>query len=803
MALLEQCIVIVLSLIISLNYVNSQNCIPPPKGMNIEEQAYRSSVVVKVKVTAPGKVNHTAVITEVYATKNGGLKKTDVITFGPVKKGKECPRIKKNSNLILFLEEPSTTDPKFYRIKYNPHTKMNVAKKLKKKILCKGCFKAPQIKEKNKEKSLKENTKFTFKCKIKGNPKPMAEILKDGKAIKKEKGVKIKISKKGGGGRLIISKLKMHHSGTYTCGTENFLGSAEVSYKLTVLKGDAAPDEDDCEECGSRGDGFCVNGRCCIVPVVNETACRCDPKYQGQRCDEKKVPLMPRSNINIIEARYHQQTIAIMGVCIALLLVIFICYVVYCKFKKSRSHLRKELIERNGHAGGRPADSIPERQISNSNTAGILGDEATSRDIQLTNYRSTNLSEPRGALSFAQRPQTYDDVILPGQESQPLVQEPPAHTGYHLRHEEALAASSRQQADARPNGRRRRRKGVAIGHSDDPQHSGSDLENIKGSRRINELKSSGQNSMSSSASSLASRDLKRPAIPLDERLSNLAMKGVHMPPAYNSSNNRDEVDSPDARRQSLDNTQMSHESPLQASAPASSTTSSSLPTSPTSRERVPSSVSSSSAHRVTTFDNEGRIEEEMLERQDSALQNVMPHSPNLSPQSTNQRLPPHDIFSDQNLRTPPFASPGSDISTGSHKMSPHMKSPYQNKNMHGNVYPYYEHSPHYPHSPSASRHDNRDENSGQFFGHDEQRLNPPSSPRQYQANPEMGMGVPYRPVTVASARHHHLPLLTKEKPELQQMHSEMIPMVGSTVSLSSSNSSNTTERNRNSHKIEV
>ncbi|XP_039272864.2 uncharacterized protein LOC120347088 isoform X6 [Styela clava] len=699
MALLEQCIVIVLSLIISLNYVNSQNCIPPPKGMNIEEQAYRSSVVVKVKVTAPGKVNHTAVITEVYATKNGGLKKTDVITFGPVKKGKECPRIKKNSNLILFLEEPSTTDPKFYRIKYNPHTKMNVAKKLKKKILCKGCY--------------------------------------------------------------------------------------------------------DCEECGSRGDGFCVNGRCCIVPVVNETACRCDPKYQGQRCDEKKVPLMPRSNINIIEARYHQQTIAIMGVCIALLLVIFICYVVYCKFKKSRSHLRKELIERNGHAGGRPADSIPERQISNSNTAGILGDEATSRDIQLTNYRSTNLSEPRGALSFAQRPQTYDDVILPGQESQPLVQEPPAHTGYHLRHEEALAASSRQQADARPNGRRRRRKGVAIGHSDDPQHSGSDLENIKGSRRINELKSSGQNSMSSSASSLASRDLKRPAIPLDERLSNLAMKGVHMPPAYNSSNNRDEVDSPDARRQSLDNTQMSHESPLQASAPASSTTSSSLPTSPTSRERVPSSVSSSSAHRVTTFDNEGRIEEEMLERQDSALQNVMPHSPNLSPQSTNQRLPPHDIFSDQNLRTPPFASPGSDISTGSHKMSPHMKSPYQNKNMHGNVYPYYEHSPHYPHSPSASRHDNRDENSGQFFGHDEQRLNPPSSPRQYQANPEMGMGVPYRPVTVASARHHHLPLLTKEKPELQQMHSEMIPMVGSTVSLSSSNSSNTTERNRNSHKIEV
>nr|XP_039272864.1 uncharacterized protein LOC120347088 isoform X6 [Styela clava] len=699
MALLEQCIVIVLSLIISLNYVNSQNCIPPPKGMNIEEQAYRSSVVVKVKVTAPGKVNHTAVITEVYATKNGGLKKTDVITFGPVKKGKECPRIKKNSNLILFLEEPSTADPKFYRIKYNPHTKMNVAKKLKKKILCKGCY--------------------------------------------------------------------------------------------------------DCEECGPRGDGFCVNGRCCIVPVVNETACRCDPKYQGQRCDEKKVPLMPRSNINIIEARYHQQTIAIMGVCIALLLVIFICYVVYCKFKKSRSHLRKELIERNGHAGGRPADSIPERQISNSNTAGILGDEATSRDIQLTNYRSTNLSEPRGALSFAQRPQTYDDVILPGQESQPLVQEPPAHTGYHLRHEEALAASSRQQADARPNGRRRRRKGVAIGHSDDPQHSGSDLENIKGSRRINELKSSGQNSMSSSASSLASRDLKRPAIPLDERLSNLAMKGVHMPPAYNSSNNRDEVDSPDARRQSLDNTQMSHESPLQASAPASSTTSSSLPTSPTSRERVPSSVSSSSAHRVTTFDNEGRIEEEMLERQDSALQNVMPHSPNLSPQSTNQRLPPHDIFSDQNLRTPPFASPGSDISTGSHKMSPHMKSPYQNKNMHGNVYPYYEHSPHYPHSPSASRHDNRDENSGQFFGHDEQRLNPPSSPRQYQANPEMGMGVPYRPVTVASARHHHLPLLTKEKPELQQMHSEMIPMVGSTVSLSSSNSSNTTERNRNSHKIEV
>lgn len=63
---------------------------------------------------------------------------------------------------------------------------------------------------------------------------------------------------------------------------------------------------------------------------------------------------------------------------------------------------------------GRDVEREEERPIANANRDGILGDDSNDSEVQLTEYRSTTLNESpydRKPVAFAQRPQTYDDVI--------------------------------------------------------------------------------------------------------------------------------------------------------------------------------------------------------------------------------------------------------------------------------------------------------------------------------------------------------------------------------------------------------
>lgn len=198
----------------------------------------------------------------------------------------------------------------------------------------------------------------------------------------------------------------------------------------------------------------------------------------------------------------------------------------------------------------------------------------------------------------------------------------------------------------------------------------------------------------------------------------------------------------------------------------------------------------------------------MLERDDSSLQDVTPHSPSLSPHSFYQRSLMSSPHSPYSLTAPPGGFIG---------MSQEKPMMYGGGNVSSNVYPYYEHNKPYAKSPTTSHHDNED----RFFGVEipdaSLELNSPKSQfgtksetienvRNYAVSPPIGM--PYHPVTIASAQHHRLNLLSNEVSDSPLLNQDRELLPGSTVSLSSSSAALSSQKSivddeRDSPSIQV
>lgn len=66
--------------------------------------------------------------------------------------------------------------------------------------------------------------------------------------------------------------------------------------------------------------------------------------------------------------------------------------------------MRKHLL--NGHA-----IRMSDNRQPVTGTGG-MGDDNRNRSVEMTSYRSTSLGDAHQPVAFAQRPQTYDEVIL-------------------------------------------------------------------------------------------------------------------------------------------------------------------------------------------------------------------------------------------------------------------------------------------------------------------------------------------------------------------------------------------------------
>ncbi|CAK8697615.1 unnamed protein product [Clavelina lepadiformis] len=355
MVMFPKFILICFSVYCIINTAEGQDC-RPHSGLSLEKMAVSSHIVIQAtpkKITGKvGKGSHqmyniTAKVASTFATHNGGFKKGDKIEFGPVGKSSDCQEVKPGkTKYLLFLQKPNDND--ILWVQYNPIRKVK-RRDLRKigKLLCKNCLQAPKFKQSEKTYKKQVGDKITIKCKVSGKPKPGVSWYHNGKLLDKHntpKGFRVKIRKRGGGGTIKIKKLEVkHNNNIFTCSAQNVASDVIANYTVTLVV--KVPIR--CDQCSKVNADLCGNhGNCCLgsdkIPY-----CECYESYKGTRCDEKAY----RESIDIKvedEFRHRQRVIAVLGMCLALFGVLFLCMAVYCLFKLKRLKSSPPFVQIDG-----------------------------------------------------------------------------------------------------------------------------------------------------------------------------------------------------------------------------------------------------------------------------------------------------------------------------------------------------------------------------------------------------------------------------------------------------------------------
>ncbi|XP_038651627.1 pro-neuregulin-2, membrane-bound isoform-like isoform X2 [Scyliorhinus canicula] len=368
----------------------SSACYPPSLD-SLQDQAYRSAVVIEGKVqsvpnnaTEPYSVN--VKVLDVWPVNSGGLERDQLITIGDFGSEEPCIKVETNEKYIFFMDP--TDEPLVFKTSFAPLD--TGGKNLKKdvgRILCEDCAAPPKLK-KLKNQTLVEGQKLSLKCEAVGNPRPTYKWFKDGREIKKNKEIRIKTGKKNS--RLQINKLKVEDAGEYTCEAENALGKDTSKTTINVQAAATttlSPESGHARRCNESEKSYCVNGGVCYyIDGINKLSCKCPNEFTGDRCQHYVMASFYKHlGFEFMEAEelYQKRVLTITGICVALLVVGIVCVVAYCKTKKQRkkmhSHLRQNLC----------VDHQNRNLANGPNHPGPLPE-----DIQMVDYISKNVPAP-------------------------------------------------------------------------------------------------------------------------------------------------------------------------------------------------------------------------------------------------------------------------------------------------------------------------------------------------------------------------------------------------------------------------
>ena len=334
----------------SIFHVTSSQSCTPTKGLELIDLVLQSPIAVQALVKVPANndkqkmFNGSAKVQRVFPTHSGNLTKGSLITFGPLGKQKGCFQIKNNnSSYILFLNPAFSGS--FHWSSFNPIKASSKNLRLLRKLLCENCLVAPSFKKESKVFKKKEGTRLKIKCKSMGKPRPTMAWYHEGQLLSIDnppKDIIIKVKKKGGSSSLEIKQLdKKYHATEFICRASNPVSSSPANFTATVtitgfLGGTACY-----ADCPSSYRHYCIEGKCCS-DSGNQVHCRCYGGFKGPRCGERENPEETRQFS--VEYRSMQRLIAVLGMCLALMLVLFLCFAVYCFFKRSRTGMHKKML---------------------------------------------------------------------------------------------------------------------------------------------------------------------------------------------------------------------------------------------------------------------------------------------------------------------------------------------------------------------------------------------------------------------------------------------------------------------------
>ena len=329
------------------------SCKPFSKKTPVVNLAVQSDIVVKVKAKAyKGKEkvhNATAVVTQVFQTRTGGLQVNSEVSFGLVGKNKSCTKLKHKRAYILFLQNANQNN--FHAISFNPiKATSKIVQALEKKYLCKNCLKPASFKRKSKVVKAAEGKKLKIRCKAKGKPKPTIEWYYNNELLTKSNTPEefvIKNRKKGGSGTIEITELEQKHDKAHiVCRAKNPITSTPVNFTIEIkvtkfLSGEKC--KKSCNEEYSKN--YCFHGQCC-QDSLNSLRCRCYTGFHGDRCQNRHVASIRRNPLKQMSLKYRhmQRMVAVLGMCLALMFVVFLCFSVYCLFKRRRTTMLYDIL---------------------------------------------------------------------------------------------------------------------------------------------------------------------------------------------------------------------------------------------------------------------------------------------------------------------------------------------------------------------------------------------------------------------------------------------------------------------------
>lgn len=175
-----------------------------------------------------------------------------------------------------------------------------------KRVVCKGCAKAPSIAGLQKKVKVEEGSKIRLHCHLSGNPIPWVEWYKEGKKITTRGRLRVRTKRRTS--KLVIRRTRQSDRGVYECRAGNAVQKEIVSAKASVIvtrkkKTTKLPPSTSpspftftstesspwtTEPCPSSD--FCLNGGTCIFyKDVREYVCQCAEGYIGLRCHYKDV----------------------------------------------------------------------------------------------------------------------------------------------------------------------------------------------------------------------------------------------------------------------------------------------------------------------------------------------------------------------------------------------------------------------------------------------------------------------------------------------------------------------------------
>jgi len=569
--------------------VESQTCTPLPKKYDIKSLAKASPIILVAKVKkvidkqgkgSKIKYNATVTIDTVFPLKNGGLSKKNKISVGPFGKKDGCIAVKKGKKALFFLKE--TSEPGFFWITTNPILrKYKKDKRTLKKFLI--------IFKKNK---VNQDAKFTKKMKLKCKPqKKQAPYtftwkFQDKDLKNREQDLKIGVKSNSKSSTFTVKSASTNNSGKYVCIAFSKKLNLSASLTFTV---DVQPDKHaNCvRKCGEDINGFCFHGGMCCQDPGSQPRCLCNSGYSGQRCEHRADYRKPEPTGK--EYRHQQRLIAVMGLCLALIAVMIICFSVYCLFKKKRSKVQHMLLKAYSNGPSRHANvesyerpSVAQPLMSDfppDGSEGHYGEDTFPAEAN----NSNNVADDNGQTQASDVSSTA--AVLDEPHSPCVLSTRPSVSSFNGKRDR-LPGLSKSGPHRTASGRLNSRSS-----SNQLSHASRALENDSFG---NSLEPRG------SKSSLPHH---QPQFPLDRGLGSIVK---HQPDSVLSNSVSNLLDYVDG--------------PVRVSPPSQQPLLMNS-TSPTG------SFGSSKNHKVTTFDPQGNIQLEHLGRTESPLSAVIPHSP--------------------------------------------------------------------------------------------------------------------------------------------------------------------------------